>query len=81
MPAANARVRLARSRTASVAAALGISLSGCAMDPVPDIGRSTPGCRANSIAYCEVDHHRDVEKCQCVWRGNLRGYLRDLPRL
>lgn len=68
-----------RSRRFWVSVAAGIFLSGCAMDPVPDIGRST--CRANSVAYCEVDRQLDLEQCQCVWRGSVQSYLRDFSRL
>lgn len=81
MPGFIARGFIARSRSVSAAAVAGIFLPGCAMDPVPDIGRSTSACRANSIAYCEIDQHLEIGKCRCVWRGNVRGYLRDLSRL
>ena len=81
MPAFPATSSIAGSRTILMTGAAAIFLSGCAVDPVPDLGRSTSACRANTVAYCEVDRHLDSEKCRCVWRGSLRGYLRDFSRL
>ena len=81
MPAFTAQSFIPGSRTVSLAAVAGFFLSGCAMDPVPDVGRSTTACRANSIAYCEIDQQLEIEKCRCVWRGNVRSYLRDFSRL
>jgi hypothetical protein len=81
MPAFSAPGSVTRSRIIPIAAAVGIYLSGCAMEPLPDIGRATTACRANSIAYCEIDHQLDIEKCRCVWRGGIRDSLRNLPRL
>ena len=81
MTAFTAQGFIARSRTVSLAAVAGFLLSGCAMDPVPDVGRSTSACRANSIAYCEIDQQLEIEECRCVWHGDVRSYLRDLSRL
>lgn len=67
-------------RKSAIATTLAVAmlLFGCAVEPTPGFGRSSPGCGMNAVLYCDLSPHG--ERCQCVRHTDLRDLARTFSR-